>query len=73
MDCQNNLAICKTKVCNMDKFKSHGGSAFQGVFIATGRVELAVAAENSPMNGGQGGESVEDTFFSSSIAEQKQE
>lgn len=63
MDCQNNLAICKTKVCNMDKFKSHGGSAFQGVFIATGRVESAVAAENSPMNGGQGGGKCRRHFF----------
>lgn len=29
----------------MDKFKSHGGSAFHGVFIAAGRVEAAVTAE----------------------------
>ena len=34
---------------NMNQFKGHTGSAFHGIFVATGRAETAVTAERNKL------------------------
>ncbi|KSV57951.1 hypothetical protein ASU35_14630 [Acetivibrio ethanolgignens] len=42
VDCENTMSVC-----DINQLKGHTGSAFHGIFIATGRAETAVTAEGN--------------------------
>ena len=42
IDCENTMAVS-----DVDQFKGHTGSAFHGIFVATGRTEPAMTAERN--------------------------